>query len=337
MKINNLFVFLMLGLVFLMSCGKPTTPEIILPEDISGGYKIVTKFPTLGNAQNLFVNDDLVYIAQGEGGLMIADIADRATPQIVSVTTEDARGYSTGIIVKDSVVYLAAGSFGVTAIDASDVSEPFVTEFNLPMKPAKSFHIMGDFLISAVSEQGVKFADISYPTYPDTRGSLATEGYAQDITTSVDSTLFVASGELGLSIYHIEDFQNGYVPDYWLVGHCVTPGYAEAISIIEEQSVAFLACGTAGLQIIDYADTTNVHIIAELDAGGYAKNLVYSDQKIFMAAEKGGLQVIDVSNIASPKLIGVIETEFALGIDIDDDYVYIADDDEGLIIISRPD
>lgn len=335
MKINHLFVFVLAGLIFTMSCGKPNDPEVIVPPDVSGGYKIVTKYTTFGYAQDVVVNGNLLYIAQGEGGLMIADVSDRANPQTLSITTENARGYSAGVILKDTIVYLAAGSFGVTALDASDVLMPFVTDYNTPMKPAKSLYIMGDFLISASSEQGVKFADISYPTQLDVRGFVSTEGYAQDITVTHDSILLVASGELGVSLYDIRDFQNGY-GDYPLIGHCKLPGYSNAITIVEEESIAFLACGTSGLLVVNYADTANIHIVGQLDSGGYAKDIIYDDQKIFMTTELSGLQIIDVSNFQSPTLIGLIDTEFALRLDIDDDYVYVADEDEGLIIISRP-
>ncbi len=50
----------------------------------------------------------------------------------------------------------------------------------------------------------------------------------------------------------------------------------------------------------------------------------------------GGLQIIDVSDFTNPKLIGVVDTEFALGLDMDDEFIYVADEDEGLIIISIP-
>ncbi len=335
MKMFKLFVVLLFGLFFVMSCGKPTDPESVKKN--SGGYTIVSRFQTTGFAQDVIKKDNLVYIAQGEGGLMIVNVADPKNPQAVSTTTEGVRGYSNKIAMKDSVVYLAAGSFGVTVLNVIDPNAPIVTDANSSIKPAKNVHVFGDYLFTAISEQGVKIAKISYPTQPDPRGTTKTSGYAQGITITADTNyLLVACGEMGLSIFNISNFQQGY-GDYPLVGWCDTPGYAEAVTILDSESLAFLACGTAGLQIIDFSDSTNIHIAGNLDEGGYAKELLYKNQRIYLTTEKSGLQIIDVANVSNPKLIGSLETEYALGLDMDEKYIYVADEIEGLIVISIPD
>lgn len=336
MRKFKLFVLMLIGASLIVSCGKPTTPETVPVPDVSGGYKIVSVYQTAAYAQDVLKKDGLLYIAQGEGGLMIVDASDPANPQTVSITSENVRGYSTKIATKDTAIYLAAGSFGVTVLDAADPLTPYVTVSNLPMKPAKGLHILGDYMFTAVSEQGVKITDISYPTQPDPRGPVNTAGFAYGMTTTSDTTyLFVACGEMGFFIYNISNFHNGW-PVYWETGWCDTPGKAEFVSIIEDESIAFMACGTSGLQIIDYSDTTNIYIIGSLDVGGYAKDLEYKDQKVFMGAGLGGLQIIDVSDYSNPTLIGIVEMDYALGLDLDDKYIYVADEDLGLIIVSRP-
>lgn len=337
MKKYKLFALLLIGLSLLWGCGKPTTPESVEPIDLTGGYKIVTKFQTPGYSQDVLKKDNLLYMAQGEGGLLILDITDPKSPKTVSATVENVRGYSAKIDIKDSVVFLAAGGFGVTVINVADPYEPVVTFANLPMKPAKSFYIMGDYLFTAISEQGVYIADISYPTYPDPRGVTEAPGYARGISVTNDSAfLLVACGEVGLSIFDMSNFDEGW-GIFPLVSWTDTPGYAESITILDDESLAFMACGTAGLQIIDYSDTANMQIVGSYDGVGYAKDLIYKNQKIYLTAEKGGLQIIDVSSVTSPKLLGIIATEYALGLDIDDKYIYVADEVEGLIIISIPD
>jgi len=337
MKINRLFILLLFGLFLLLGCGKPNDPESIVPDDISGGYKIVKRFPTSGYAQDVLKKDSLLYIAQGEGGLLMVNVSDPGNPQTVSLTTEGVRGYCVKIAMRDSAVYLAAGTFGVNVINVADPDTPFVTASNLPMKPARSFHIMGNYLFTAVSEQGVQLSEISFPTQPDTRGQIYTTGYAYGLTTSADSNyLFVACGEMGLVIYNISDLQEGY-GIYTKTGWCDTPGDAEAIAILESESLAFLACGTGGLQILNYSDTSNIFIAGSYDSVGYVKDLIYNNKLIYMTSETYGLQIIDVSDVAKPRLVGIVPTAFALGLDMDEKYIYVADEEEGLIIISIPD
>jgi len=331
---NKYFSIFLSGLILMAGCGKPEDPESLKPED--AGYKIVSQVPTSGFANDLVKNDGILYVAQGEGGLSIYNVDDPKNPFLVSLTTERLRGYAGKIAMKDSVVYLAANTFGINVVDVRDPDTPVVTITNLGIKPAKNFHVMGNYLFTAISEQGVGIAEISYPAEPDIRGQFPTTGYAYGLTTSSDSNfLFVAGGEMGLSIYNISDFQEGY-GIYPRAGWCDTPGDAEAIVLNESISVAFLACGTAGLQIIDYSDTTNIFIAGSYDSAGYAKDLLYRDNRIYLSAQLGGLQIIDVTDITAPKLLGAVETKYALGLDMDDQYIYLADEDEGIIIISIP-
>ena len=330
---KNLLLFIS-GVILLAGCGKPKDPESLTPSD--GGYKIVSRIASSGFSNDVVKKDNLLYIAQGEGGLLIYDITNPAVPSFISLTTDKLRGYAGKIAIRDSAVYLAANTFGINVVNVSQPDTPRVAITNLGVKPARNFHIMGHYLFTAISEQGVGIAEISYPTEPDVRGQFATIGYAYGLATSSDSNyLFVAGGEMGLTIYNISDFQEGY-GIYPKAGWCDAPGDAEAIVLDENRSLAFMACGTSGLQILDYSDTASVFVAGVYDSAGYAKDLYLDDNKIYMSAQLGGMQIIDVTNPAAPKLIGAVKTKYALGIDADDQYIYLADEDEGVLIISIP-
>jgi len=55
-----------------------------------------------------------------------------------------------------------------------------------------------------------------------------------------------------------------------------------------------------------------------------------------MTTELRGLKIFDVTNVSSPVLIGTVKTEYAKGVDMDGNYIYVADEVEGLITISIP-
>ncbi len=329
------YLLLILATIFIINgCGKPTDPESLKPDD--AGYKIVSQIPSSGFANDIVKRGDLAYIAQGEGGLLIYDVSDPLLPIMVSLTTESLWGYTGKIALKDSAVYLAANTFGINVVDVRNPDTPVVTITNLGLKPAKNFCVMGNYLFTAISEQGVGIAEISMAAEPDIRGQFPATGYAYGLATSTDSNyLFVAGGEMGLSIYNISNFQDGY-GIYPQIGWCDTPGDAEAIVLDESRSVAFMACGTSGLQILDYSDTLNIFIAGSYDSAGYAKDLEYHNNLVYLSAELGGLQIIDVSSITAPKLLGAVETKYALGLDMDEKYIYLADEDEGVLIISIP-
>ena len=337
MKTKPLYLILLLLTGLAISCGKPKDAEVLEPETPeTGGYTVVSRYTTPAYAQDVALNDTLLYVAQGEGGLLILDVSDPASPQQVSITTENARGYSLKVAYRDSAVYLAAGSFGVTAINAADPYNPYVTVYNLQMKPARDIHLMGDYMFTPISELGVKFAAIDFPIQPDVRAGIETSGYAYGCTTTADSSfLVVACGEMGISVFDISDFQNG-LGNYERVNWCNTPGYAQSVALSNDDKYAFVACGIEGLYIIDISDTTNYHIVGSFDYNGYIKSLVYRDGLVYLAAELYGLQIVDVSDVTAPRLIGRIESSYALDMDMDDHYIYVADEVEGIIVIAKP-
>jgi len=331
---NFFYVMVILSLVILISCGTPNDPESIIGGD--GGYKIVSKYATSGYAQDIVLRDSLAYISQGQGGLIILSVLNPKEPKFVSELTYGLRGYSYKLANKDSVIYLAAGTFGVSTVNVADPLNPVIKQENRAIAPAKNFHIMGSYLFTAVSEEGINITKIIDPEHPDIRQTFFVPGYAQAVCTSADSNfLFIACGEVGFTIFDISDFQDGY-NIYPIVGWLDTPGFAEDVTIHPDLPVAFLACGAGGLVIADYSDSANVKIIGSYSTGGYAKEVVYKENKIYVTTGSRGLQIFDVSNLSSPVLIGTVETKLAMGLALDDNYVYIADESEGLVIISIP-
>jgi hypothetical protein len=335
MKMNRFLILAMFGLSLLLGCGKPNEPESLgSGPDNSGGYKIVKRISTLGFAQDVVKKDNLLYIAQGEAGLMIIDASDTSNVQMLADTVPNLQGYSAKLTVKDSLVYIAAGSNGIFMIDVSDPAQPEQIDINLLNNvTVRNVDILGNYLFASISEHGFSMYNISIPLDPIYYGNVETAGYAHDLVVTSDTAYVLAAcGELGLSIFNITQFQIGVTT---FVGSCDTEGYAEAIVIDEDASIAYLACGTMGLQVVDYADTANISVIGSFDYGGYAKDLIVKDNKVYMTAELSGLHILDVSNPANIKLEGVVDTEFALGIEMDDQYIYVADEEGGLLLITK--
>jgi len=97
-----------------------------------------------------------------------------------------------------------------------------------------------------------------------------------------------------------------------------------------------VACGTAGFTIIDFSDPEELKIVSRYETGGYAKEILYKDGKVYMTTESRGLKIFDVRSVSAPVLIGTVKTEYAKGVDMDNNYIYVADEVEGLITISIP-
>ena len=331
---KSLFAILFIASVLLASCGTPNDPESIIGGD--GGYKVVSKFTTEGYAQDVLVKDTIAYVTQGEGGLMIINVANHNQPRKLSSKIDSLKGNSNKIAIKDSLIFISAGSWGVSVVDVSHPLIPSVKTYNVTIKPSIGLDVMDDFVFAAIGESGFKVSKIVDINQLDPRGETFAPGFAQAVFVSTDKKyLFVACGEMGFAFYNISELQSGW-GTYPMVGWIDTPGYAEDVVSHPSLPYAFLACGTGGLFVIDYSDSLNVKVVGSYSTGGYAKEIIYKDNKVYVTTEMRGLQIFDVSNLYAPTRIGTVETKYAKGLAIDDRYVYIADEQEGLIIISIP-
>jgi len=332
-RILTVLAFYLTGL--LAGCGTPNDPESIMGDD--GGYKIVSKCATSAFAQDVVVKDTVAYLSQGEGGLGVINISNPAKPKIIS-TIIDIRGYSYKIALYDSVIFLASGTFGVTYVNISNPNNPIFIHNDRTISPAKDFEFFSNFMFVATSEEGVRIADLTYLTYPETRGTLVTSGFAQGIVATQDSVYLIAAcGEAGLAFYDFSQVKStGGWGSYYPVGLIDLPGYAENLAINLSLKYAYVACGTAGLIIVDFSDSSSAKIVGSYNTGGYAKEVFYRNNKLYITTELRGLQIIDVSNVSAPVRIGTVQTQFAKGVTADDKYIYVADENEGLVIISIP-
>ena len=320
----------------MVSCIQPSDPDDV--GTITGSYTIVAKIQVPGYAQDLIVKDSLVLMAQGEGGLQVFNISDPENPLAMSSLLTGLRGYSKKIDYSGNGVYLAAGGFGVNVIDISDPVRPIDIDANLTsISPAMNFCIKDNILFTATSERGFKAADISNVMFPDAGGQVGTPGYCQSLKSSSDGNyMYVAVGEMGLAIYDISQVEDAYTTSAALrIGWVDLPGYCNDITVDETNNKVYAACGTLGLQVVDITDKENPEHIASYDPGGYAKEILYSNGLVYMTTETRGLKVFSVVDPMNPLLSGSAETKYAMGIDIKGNYIYIADEDEGLVVIRK--
>lgn len=326
----------LLSCALMLSCAKPTAPESLTPG--SGGYTVVAKVPISGYAQDVEVRDTVVYVAQGEGGLTVISMANPNVPSVLALC-QGVRGYSYKLAVKDSMVYLAAGGFGLNTVGVVNPSVPTIGPNYGNAGNTYDVGLFGSWLLEAKGEWGVRFDDLSDPTTVDAKGRIEGPGYAHGMAFTADSCLLLTCGEMGLALYDLKDIgrvEGFYDPHTkFYAAWTDLPGYAVGVTTMGEQPIAFVACGAAGVQVVAFTDTS-LSVIGAYSTGGYAKEVAYRSGRLYVTTELRGLQVLSVANPAAPQLVGVVGTKYALGLAVDQRYVYVADETEGLIVIAVP-
>jgi hypothetical protein len=113
-----------------------------------------------------------------------------------------------------------------------------------------------------------------------------------------------------------------------------TPGDAMSVVVSSgRNSLAYVADGAAGVQVVDVTDPLNPIIIGNVNTPGIATDIVLSGSTAYVADSEFGLQVIDVSVPTAPAIIGSVDTPgLAVDLAVVDTLVYIADSNQGLRI-----
>jgi hypothetical protein len=119
-------------------------------------------------------------------------------------------------------------------------------------------------------------------------------------------------------------------------GSIDTPGQAWCVAV--SGAHAFVADGSAGLQVIDIGDPASPKSLSAIAVPGLSFGVAISGNYAYVAAYGDGLQVIDISTPASPQNVGAIATRgHARAVVVSDTLAYVADGRWGLRVIDVSD
>jgi streptogramin lyase len=110
------------------------------------------------------------------------------------------------------------------------------------------------------------------------------------------------------------------------------PGFANNVKV--GGNYAYIAAGSAGLQIVDVSDRLHPRIAASRSLPGNANDVALSGNLVYVAAGTGGLQIVNVSSPLSPTLAGSLNTGGeAWDVVVKGNRAYVANGANGLVII----
>jgi hypothetical protein len=305
----------------------------------------------LGPAKAVALHGDHAFVAADTLGLKVVDVSDPAQPREVGGVRTP--GSATGVVVSGSNVFLTGSLPGspITGIDASDPTRPRMKSSYL-----MNFHeedtgfetgpagIRGlaeqDGILYVANEWGMGVMDGRTPS-PCELGFLLTAN------SDFSGAITIGVSPAGSTTYLGLDPPGFYVADVSDLGR------PRLVSRFDQDVHWPLAVGSAlygavlggsqgpipALHTFDLSEPTAPRHVATvtLPSGpdGLATSpLAYAGGKLFVAGGAGGLFVVDVSELDSPRLAGRIRLGGpALGVAADDRHAYVATGSGGLSIV----
>lgn len=317
----------------------------------------VGQLDTPGMAFDIIVAGDLAYIADSASELTVADVSDPTAPRIVAqldLGMDDRKGAFV-LALYGSTAYLGGMVIPLHVIDVSDPLAPrLVNVVTSPLQAISANGALSDICDLATSSSAAAFAadasaspstasggyayvangaaglqifDLGVPTAPRPIGSLPMLSMGTDLAVQ-GTRAYAADSVFGLQVVDLAD---PVAPR--LAGISPTRGTLHGVAV--DGRFAYVADNLVGdLQVVDVSRPDAPFPMGAIETpGDDALRVALSGGHAFVAAFADGLQVVDVRDPVTPRLVGGSNAvRAARDVVVQGSMAYVADNDLGLVV-----
>ncbi|MCA9784765.1 MAG: hypothetical protein KC518_14370, partial [Candidatus Cloacimonetes bacterium] len=147
-----------------------------------------------------------------------------------------------------------------------------------------------------------------------------------------DDLMFLANGRYGLTILRFNG--DPVLADMDVIAQLPLPGDALRLSL--EDNLLAVALGGNGFAVIDVADPSRPYLRSMEAPGGTTLDVEVVDEHAFLANSSKGLLVYHLGDPTRPRLRYQYASRYARRLRVTDQRVYLADRDDGLLILDNP-
>ncbi|MGD9732349.1 MAG: C13 family peptidase [Desulfamplus sp.] len=297
--------------------------------DSGNKTSIIGSIKTHAGVSDVTVVDGKAYIANGNYGLQIVDVANPAIPVLVgsvnNMTSSTSMKNTSIVAVVDGNAYIAVDS-GIEVVDITNPVRPVIIGSVNTKGYVEDITVVDGKAYVAEGTSGLEVIDISDPKNPIIMGFIDTPGSALSVAV-VDNKAYIADRFSGLHVIDISNPSN-----LMIIGTVNTLRLACSVNVLDGN--AYVADFDSGLQVIDIANPRNPTIIGFVDTPGYAVSVNVFDNKAYVADRMHGLQVIDITNPRKPVIINSVELSgSAESVTVSDGLAYVMMSDSVINII----
>ncbi|HHH53008.1 MAG TPA: hypothetical protein ENK91_05065, partial [Bacteroidetes bacterium] len=305
----------------------------ILDVSDSSNFVLVTKYLSRGFIYDIKIRDNLVYLAIDGIGLSIVNVADINNP--VEEGFLQLYGYYPKIELNSERLYYS--SYDLFIIDISNPKIPqTIKKYNVDWHHSK-INIKDDYLYIAAEWSGYRIFDISYPDslkeiynvdgiysedidIKDNYACLAIKDsiVILDISTPSDpvrigaialkyistcrfyNNMIIASG---YQVYSI-DISDPSKPE--LLYNYNFHNYTRDLCLLDNK--IYIANESNGFYLCKINNEGNLSLYSKYITSGYSSSIAKKDNIVYISQVYGNMQLIDVSNLNSPKFIKSLST-----------------------------
>jgi hypothetical protein len=255
--------------------------------------------------RGIAVAGDLAYLATSGSGLQIVDIHDPAHPTLLGSYDTPMDTYNaTRVRVEGNRAYVAAtyaGFAGVQTLDVSDPAHPALLGGMNGVQGLQEIQVAGGW-VSALSASDWQLIDWRTAAHAVPHGRYPVIAYAEDIEVQAGRAYIASEYGGGLQIVDIS------APESLMQIGSYAQIYASSLEVRDNLAYVTDPIANGGLHIIDISTVSNPVRIGHFDNWYREWDVQLVGDLAYVAAEKDGLLILDVSDPVSPTLRGANTT-----------------------------
>jgi hypothetical protein len=275
-------------------------------------------------------------------GFYIIDISSPLNPSLIG-SCDSAGGICRAY---GNYAYVAKGQCDeeyqesyLRIIDWTDPTQPTLFSSYIPLECPSGISRIGDYLLLSeydpfLLDGEFEIINAADPFHPRQLTSRSIGSFPTCIDANSDFALIGAGYEepyIGeVRFYDIQEMASPI-----LRGICEIPNWPH--SIYMHGNYAYVADSFSGLQIIDFANTSNPHVCGYYDTPGISLDLAVFDDYIFIADDTAGIQILNITDPCNPTFVsnyGIPGN--TLDIYADGNHIFASNRDSVLILRFNP-
>ena len=342
-----------------------------------GEVPLLGSYDTDGESAGLVPVDEFAYLAEGDKGIRVFDVSYPEDLLLVSSVARTGLSSAPVALARSGMYLFAGGSGGITVIDVSDPIAPDIVAGlgHDPLGAGRSLEVYGDYIYVADGAVGLETVNITNPLIPQLTGTTATPGDCQDVIAA-GNYLYIADSASGLVVYDIADpaavplvplntrTVTGQALSLARDGNLILVGAQEGAitlmgvtnpespslrstlnactqpvsSITVRGTLAYLACGSEGLVIVNISDPDSPQVERTYADFGNLQRITSSGTRLLASDGNGGIKAMRASSLlGNPPLLGSLALTEARGITLYRRRAYVANGADGIVAVDISD
>ena len=313
----------------LSGSGFDSQTRIIVSADIGNQRAIVEHIPLWGNAADIVMTDQFIYIANARQGLQLLSLRDPLRPVLEKTYT--VLGGVSAVELHDNHVYLVRPAHGVYVHDLLP---------NGYLGKSKRVDLSGDSLACAVKggalfvasgHRGVRIIDISRISEPNASiiypiiAHVETPSRALDLILAGE-TLYVSTEKTGVLVYDVANPAQPHLLSRFHEGN-------RAMKIAVEENRLFLGDKSGDISIYDVSAPSSPVLERTFPGNARATDFSLDGDTLYVADAYAGLVELDLKSQDPADFKKVDLSGMARAVSLRDGYAYVASGLGGLQII----